>query len=303
MKGRLSLVSIAVFVVFAASGSATVFPETIALPDGFRPEGISIGNGTTFYVGSIPTGAIYAGDLRTGEGSVFIAGATGRAAIGVEFDRGLLYVAGGPTGKAFVYDADSGELVREIQLASGAGATFVNDVVVTRDAAYFTESRQAVLYRVPLAQDGTPGTTAEVVPVTGDFVLVPDVTNLNGIVATPDGSTLVVVQSPTGLIFRVDPLTGVATEIELGGTTLPNGDGLLLVGRTLYVVQNRLNQIAVVTLDPELGSGVVGRTITDPDFDVPTTIDRLGDQLYAVNARFGVLSPDTATYSVVQADR
>jgi hypothetical protein len=94
-----------------------------------------------------------------------------------------------------------------------------------------------------------------------------------------------------------------AVRADLGGTTLPNGDGLLLDGQPLYVVQNRLNQIAVATLDEELGSGVVTRTITDPGFDVPTTIDRLGDQLYAVNARFGVLNPDTATYSVVRADR
>jgi len=232
-----------------------------------------------------------------------VPGAPGRAAIGVELHDGLLYVAGGPTGKAFVYDAGTTQLVREVQLASGPGPTFVNDVVVTGDAAYFTESRSAALYRLPIAPDGTPGTSAEVVPVTGDFEQVPDVTNLNGIDATADGSALVVVQSPTGLLFRVDPATGVATQIDLGGTTLVNGDGLLLHGRTLYVVQNRSNLIAVVRLDAGLVSGAVVRTITNPSFDVPTTIGRFGSDLYAVNARFGVASPDTATYSVVEVDR
>lgn len=297
---------IGVFVVLVASATAkTVFPETIALPTGFRPEGISIGQGTTFYVGSIPTGAVYRGDLRTGEGSVLVPGVPGgtRAAIGVEFDRGLLYVAGGPTGKAFLYDAESGVDVAEIQLAVGAGATFVNDVVVTKDAAFFTDSRRPVLYRVPLSNDGLPSSTVELLPLGGDFVFDPGVNNLNGIEATADGSTLVVVQSSRGLLLTVDPDTGVAMEIDLGGATLPAGDGLLLQGRTLYVVQNRLNQIAVVALEAGLDSGAITRTITDPDFDVPTTIDRFGNHLYAVNARFGTPSPDAASYSVVKADR
>jgi len=305
---RVGLVTMCAFVMLVTTAAAkAVFPETIPLPDGFRPEGISIGKGTTFYVGSIPTGAVYSGDLRTGDGAILVPGATGRAAIGVEYERGLLYVAGGPTGKAFVYDAETGALVREVQLAdppaSTASPSFVNDVVVTRDAAYFTDSRRAVIYRLPRAKGGSPASTAELLPVTGDFELVPGVNNLNGIEATPNGKDLIVVQSSTGLLFRVDPDTGVATEIDLVGMTLPNGDGLLLQGSTLYVVQNRLNQIAVVRLDGDLEEGTVRETITDEDFDVPTTIDRFGSKLYAVNARFGVANPDTASYDVVRVDR
>ena len=153
-------------VVFATAAAAqATFPEEISLPNGFRPEGIAIGNGATFYVGSIPTGAVYRGDLRTGDGAILVPAAPGRASIGMKFDRGLLYVAGGPTGKGFVYDAQSGVLLREVQLAMGAGGTFVNDVVVTRDAAYFTDSQRPALYRLPLANDGTPGFAATVLPV------------------------------------------------------------------------------------------------------------------------------------------
>ena len=298
--GRLTLVTVGAFLVLAATAAAnSLFPETIALPTGFRPEGISIGNGTTFYVGSIPTGAVYRGDLRTGQGSVLVppplAGEPARAAIGTEFDRGLLYVAGGGTGRAFVYDAESGALVRDVQLASGPGDTFVNDVVVTRDAAYFTDTRRTVIYRLPLAPNGTPATAAD--------VLTTGVAGLNGIEATPEGSALVAIQSTPGVLFRIDPLTGAATPIDLGGTLLPNGDGLLLHGKTLYVVQNRLNRIAVVTVAPDLGSGAVVDTITDPDFDVPTTIGRFGSHLYAVNARFGIPMPDAASYSVVKVER
>jgi len=113
---RVVLFLTAGLLVLAASATArTGFPETIALPNGIQPEGISIGTGTTFYVGSIPTGAVYRGDLRTGEvGPPLVPGATGRAAIGVEYDRRLLFDAGGQTGKAFVYDARSGALVREV---------------------------------------------------------------------------------------------------------------------------------------------------------------------------------------------
>ena len=49
-------------------------------------------------VGSIPTGAVYAGDLRTGSGDVLVQGATGRAATGLKYDQGRLFVSGAGTG-------------------------------------------------------------------------------------------------------------------------------------------------------------------------------------------------------------
>ena len=293
--------TVAVVAVPAAFGKAA-FPETIPLPNGWQPEGIAIGRGTTFYVGSIPTGAVYRGDLRSGKGAPLVQGAAGRAAVGVAFDRGRLFVAGGATGKGFVYDARTGTLVRELQLATGGGATFVNDVVATKRAAWFTDSNRAVLYRLPLSKDGRPAAAAQAVPLTGDFVLGAGF-NLNGIDATPSGRTLFAVQSATGKLFTIDPKTGATKLIDLGGTTLPNGDGILLHGRTLYVVQNQLNKIAVVKLNHSLTRGVVTRTITDSDFDVPTTIAKFGKWLYAVNARFGTASGPDATYQVVQVRR
>ena len=301
MRRTLLLAATVAVVAVPAAFAKAAFPETIALPNGWQPEGIAIGRGTTFYVGSIPTGAVYRGDLRTGEGAPLVVGVAGRAAIGVEFDRGRLFVAGGGTGKGFVYDAASGALVRELQLATGGGATFVNDVVVTKRAAWFTDSNRAVLYRLPLTKNGLPAATAQTVTLTGAFQLAAGF-NLNGIDATPNGKTLVVVQSGTGMLFRVTT-AGVTAEIDLGGTTVTNGDGLLLHGRTLYVVRNRDNQIAVVALTKDLASGTVTRTITDPDFDVPTTIDRHGKRLYAVNARFGTPPGPSTTYSVVQVRR
>lgn len=284
----LGIATLALTVVVAsASAAGAAFPKQISLPNGFQPEGISVA-GEQFYVGSIPTGSIYRGSLRTGQGAVLVPGATGRAAIGVEADRDRLFVAGGPTGKAFVYDARSATTIAELTLATGTGATFVNDVAVTKRAAWFTDSFRAVLYRVPLGPNGRPAgqQAVQVLPLTGDFELQAGF-NANGIDATANGGRLVIVQSNTGTLFAVDPRTGVARAIGLGGAAVPNGDGILLEGLTLYVVQNQLNRVAKILLRPGLRAGRIVKTITDPQLDVPTTIDAHGSRLYAVNARFG----------------
>jgi len=280
--------------------AAKSFPEVLPLPDGFQPEGIAIGPGTTFYVGSIPTGAIYRGNLRTGDGALLVQPTEGRAAIGLSVVRGgkRLFVAGGPTGQGYVYDTRTGDELAVYQLTEPG--TFVNDVVVTRDAAYFTDSAKPAIYRVALGPGGAPTSEVETIELGGDFEFVPGAFNLNGIDATPNGKTLVVVNSTLGALYTVDPKTGVATRIDLGGATLPNGDGILLDGRTLYVVQNRLNQIAVVRLSEDLSQGEVVGLITDRDFRVPTTIAEFGNRLYAVNARFGTEPTPTTDYEVVQ---
>jgi sugar lactone lactonase YvrE len=297
----LLLTTLACLAVPAALAKGS-FPETIPLPNGFAPEGIAVGKGDTFYVGSIPTGAVYAGSLRTGTGNVLVPGATGHAATGLEYNHGLLWVSGAATGKAFVYSAQTGALLNELQLATSAGPTFINDVVVTGRAAYFTDSNRPVIYKVSKSSTGSPGAVTAI-PLTGDYQHIAGEFNLNGIDATPSGKSLLAVQSFTGKLFTIDPKTGATKLIDLGGATLPNGDGILLHGRTLYVVQNQLDKIAVVTLNPSLTRGVVTREITDDDFDVPTTIDKFGKWLYAVNARFGRASGPDATYQVVQVRR
>lgn len=283
------------------------FVDSFELLPGFQPEGISIGRGTTFYVGSRVDGRIYRGDVRTGQGEVFIpapqppTGGGPAAAIGTEVDQlNRLFVAGGGGGTGRIYDARTGEQLWSATFTTGP--TFVNDVVVTKDAAYFTDSRKAVLYVVPLTRRGGFGEPYEL-PLTGDFVLTPNVNNANGIEASPDGQKLLVVQSNTGLLFRVDARTGVAERVDLAGYTLVNGDGLLRRGSTLYVVQNRLNRIAVIELDRSYQSGTVVEQIENPGFDVPTTVAAFGGRyLYAVNARFSTPPTPTTPYTVVRVD-
>jgi sugar lactone lactonase YvrE len=302
----LSVLAGALVLAATPASGARDWPDVIPLPTGFQPEGIDIAGGHTFYVGSIPTGAVYKGDLRTGKGDVLVPAQQGRAAIGIDVDgRKRIFVAGGPTGMAWVYDARTGATLASYQLAAGP-PTFVNDVVVTKDAAWFTESQAAVLYRVPLGPGGELGSQADVqrVPLTGEFTMGAGF-NVNGIDATPDGETLVIVQSNLGRLYTVDADTGVASLIELSGGSgnVVQGDGILLDGRIVYVVQNRMNQIAVVKLARGLESGRITGLLTDSDFDVPTTIAEFGKYLYAVNARFGVMNPATQPFSVVRVER
>jgi sugar lactone lactonase YvrE len=274
------------------------FPPLIVLPNGFAPEGISTGRGSSFYVGSLADGAIYRGDLRTGAGAVLVSGEAGRVAVGNEVDsRNRLFVAGGPTGFGRVYDARTGKLLKEYAFTA-PGTGFVNDVVVTRDAAYFTDSNNPVLYVVPFGRGGKLGEMTTL-PLTGALEYAEGF-NVNGIEASPDGRTLLVVQSNKGLLFSVSARTGEARQVDLGGYVLTNGDGLLRRGSTLYVVQNRLNQIAAFTLDRGYRSGTLTGTITDPDFQVPTTVAAFGSSLYAVNARFGTPPTPDTTYAVVR---
>ena len=298
---RIVLILLTAALVAPVALAKSSFPDTIPLPNSFQPEGIATGPGDSFYVGSIPTGAIYTGSLRTGNGRILAPGASGRAATGLKYDRGRLWVSGAGTGKAFVYSARSGRLTRELQLATPPG-TFINDVVVRRRAAYFTDSNRPVLYRVAVSRNGAPGAVTTLT-LTGDYKHVAAKFNLNGIDATPDGRTLVAVQSETGKLFLIGPTSGATREIDLGGATLPSGDGILLAGRTLYVVQNQLNKIAVVRLSANLRRGTVTREITDSDFDVPTTIAPFGKWLYAVNARFGTATEPNPRHDVVRVAR
>jgi sugar lactone lactonase YvrE len=309
---RLGLVVVALAILFilvnlgtASAAAPVVFPKVIELPAGFRPEGVATGRGSSFFVGSLADGAVYAGNLRTGEGAILVPGQEGRVAVGMKVDprTNYLFVAGGPTGIARVYDAATGGEIAASTLTTES--SFVNDLAITRDAAYYTDSFRPVLYRLPLGRGGSVDGTAaaQEIPVSGDFEFVPGAFNLNGIAATANGKWLLAVSSTLGALYRIDPATGEGTAIDLGGQSLPAGDGILLQGRTLYVVQNMLNQIAVVRLSPDLLSGEVVSTITDPAFRVPTTIAAFGNSLYAVNARFDTPPTPDTEYEVVRVPR
>ena len=272
--------------------STQAFPNLIPLPADFGPEGIAVGRGSTFYAGSLAAttrGQILVGDLRTGEIATLVP-PDGVPATGLKHDSrsNLLFVARAASGMGTVFDAASGSVVRSYQFQTAP--TFINDVVVTREAAYFTDTQAPFLYRVELGPAGEPAVNFTPIPLPGTF-------RTNGIAATPNGKQLFVVNGATAELYVLDTATHTPVLVDLGGSTLPNADGLWLDGKTLYVVQNMRNQIAVLELSPDFSIGAIVSVITEPFVSnpatkVPTTIAAFGNALYAVTAGFAAPSPD-----------
>lgn len=292
--------------------TAETFPKIIPLPNDFAPEGITVGDGPTAYVGSLWDGSIYEADLRTGAGRILVPGSLGELlAVGLDFDKRskYLFVAGGLTGDGRVYDTKTGQLIDRLFF----GGLFTNDVVVTRKAAYFTDSLIPRIYKVPLTSKGESSRAFETLvlhgdwqdadPVPGELVI-----NANGIVASANNRMLIVVNYSTGRLYSVDPDSGFATEIDLGGVEVPFGDGLILRGKTLYVVQNFFNKVAVFRVSPDYSTATLTRELADADFRIPATADLFGSWLYAVNARFDVCPPGACfpsglDFDIVRVDK
>jgi sugar lactone lactonase YvrE len=291
---RLVLVVPALALTVAASAP---FPDSVPLPNDFAPEGIAVGNGSTFYAGSLADGDIYRGDLRSGAGSVWVDAPTGRQAVGLKVDERnhRLFVAGGITGHAYAYDTRDGSTVADVAFAP-AGTALVNDVVVTKRGAYFTDTFNPVLYKVPIAHDGTLG-QPETITLSGPASVMAEFPNLNGIDASPNGDTLVVVNSALGALFTVDPRTGASREIEVTGGSVTPGtpDGILLDGKTIWVVENFANRLVGIRLSPDLSRGQVTSALTNEDvggrFRIPTTVAEHGNRLAIVNGRFDLGLP------------
>ena len=287
--GVLTAAAVACLTLVTAPASATGHtspPTALALPNGFQPEGIAIA-GTTAYFGSRATGDIHAVDLRTGRGRTLTKG-PGTPSLGMKVDgRGRLWIAGGTGGDGRVVDTRTGGALASFTFATDD--TFVNDVTLTRGGAWFTDSRKAVLYRVDRGRVST-------LPLSG-LTITPGATNLNGITDSPDGRSLLAVQSTNGVLHRIDPHTGTTTPVDLGNRTLTNGDGLLREGRALYVAQNRLNLVTEYRLSADGSRGEYVGEATSPAFDVPTTIAAFGNRLYLPNARFTTPPTPDTTYT------
>jgi hypothetical protein len=283
-------------------------PEVVVLPGATSAEGIAHGEGSTFYAGDLFAGDVFRGDLEKGTAELFIDAPQGRWAVGMDADTGrdLLYVAGGGTGQAYVYDLRTGATVATYQFAppsppdADPPTTLVNDVTVTEAGAWFTESRRGVLYFVPIDHHGRPGAEFRTLTLRGPAAETPGPYNLNGIAEVRHGGTLVVAHTADGALYTVDPATGDSARIA--GVSVPTVDGIVLHGRRLWAVQNS-NQVTEVRLDGDLTAGSVVDVITSDLFQVPTTAIRHDGRLAVVNAKFDTGLPPTAEqYEVVLVD-
>lgn len=290
-RAGLAATALALWLLLAAA-AAQIGPDLYELPgERVFPEGIAYqASAGAFFVGSTSDGTIFRGDIASGEVTVFVEGTMPPfTTIGMtvdEMDR--LWVAGGGSGAVRVYDTADGTLLATLQTPE-AEATFLNDVAISGDYAYITDSNRPLLFRAPLDLSGIEpwlsfeGTEFEYV----------DGFNANGIVASADGAYLVVVQTNTGFLYRIDiatkEVTTIRVEQDMAILGFPNGDGLVLDGDILYVVRNADNEIAVIEMEDGLAVGELMRRVTDSGFMMPTTAKAIEGALLVVNSQFNNL--------------
>ena len=283
------MIAMAALATFALGAAASPRPSQYILPgDTVFPEGIAFDQRTgNFYVSSTTDGTIFRGNISEEVASVFLTGGSdGRTtATGMKVDgEGRLFIAGAGTGKIFVYDTATGDLLG--QFANGVTPTFLNDIAITKNGdAYVTDSLDPTLYKVSIDEQGQVHFEAWL-DFTGTPFIYQTGFNANGIVASPDGKYLVIVQSNTGKLFRVDIATQEVTQVYLGGATVMAGDGLVLQGHTLYVVRNSAGLIVKVQMSGDFSSGTIVSSTGDPSLHFPTTAAIARGRMLVVNSQF-----------------
>jgi hypothetical protein len=284
----------------AAPARAAASRDTIvAARGGFIPEGIEYDQAhRRFLTGSLAEGTIFEIG-RDGSVTAFITDPALVSSVGIEADepRDRLLVSnsdssifggsGSGQAKLGVYSLTTGERIAMVDLGalrSGrAGAVFfANDVAVADDgAAYVTDTRQNVLYRV-----GTDyvGSVFYEFPATENL-------SLNGIVYHPDGY-LIVADSGNGVLYKT-PIgnPGATTRVSLPAP-VPGSDGIVWrADGALAVVQNSATDGRVTLLTSNDGWASAAVAGTSAHAGQATTAAAVGDDIYAVFPHFNDQDP------------
>ncbi|HEX2570322.1 MAG TPA: superoxide dismutase [Polyangia bacterium] len=309
---------LAAFLALALAGASACdnpLPSSYNLPGNTAfPEGIAADTDRgTFYASSLAQGTIFRGRLGERDASVFLQpGQDGRAvSLGLNLDRARnrLFVSGGATGLTFVYDTNNGQLLGKFSTGvtpssdPNAPTTFVNDVTVLSNGdAYFTDSIVPTVFRLPASAIGQGSNTQPLEAwldlnntafqyQSGSDLI--SSLNANGIVASPDGQYLVVVQTNTGKLFRITVATKQVTEIT--GVNVPGGDGLVVSGTTLYAVHQATPPIVRINMAADFASGTDSPLPSQPTgLLAPTTAALAGNRLLIVNSQIDKLFAGTA---------
>lgn len=301
------------------------FPNVVDALTGAAPEGFAIGRAFTAYNGGL-NGSIYKMNLRTGEGEILVPAETvldvtspegffetcARLGMRVDPRSNYLFTADCSRGSASVFDAETGDLMGEYELTAPF-TSVINDLAITREAVYFTDFGLPFLYRLPLSHNGRlPEDPYAATPLAliGDFAddAESDGFSLaNGIVATPDGKTLIVGNSANGQIYRVDPDTGDTDRIELDAALEGFIDGIVLYGNILFILTPSdpvpLDNVQVVALDEDQRTGTLLGKITDPDnLSGIASGAMFGESLYVNNARYDTFPDADTEYWITRLD-
>ncbi len=270
--------------------SSVELPAAITFPEGIAYDAAA----DVAYTASAVTGAVARVNLKTGAseilapaGTLLPAGtpAPFPAALGMKLDtNGRLWICGGSTGRMWVLDTKTGTVLKSTQVPNPS-ASLINDVILVGNAGYFTDTRTPTFWRIEAhgdhITDVEPWLSFANTPLQYDSNA-----NLNGIAATPDGTSIIVVQMGKGLLFRIDVATKAVTAIDTAGADLSGADGLVLDGHTLYVVRQPAGEIATVTLTNDYAKGTVVHRFKDPALVYPATAAKVGDQLLVVVTQF-----------------
>jgi hypothetical protein len=253
-----------------------------------NPEGVASANhGRVFFVGATADGTIYRGTTDNPTVGEFILGGSGKSAIGLEVAGGKLFVAGGMTGKVFVYELRTKELIATFDTGSGG---FLNDLVVTRKGDVFvTDSFRPMLWHITAAQVRAGSGAPAGIPVEPEIHYTTGQFNLNGIVARKGGKQLIVVQSNEGKLFRINLESSAANGRvirQIAADPLVGGDGLLLDHGRLIVVQGSPAALKFLKLNGDARRAELRATRTDLTLRGPSTVDRAKNLYLVVNADF-----------------
>ena len=270
-----------------AAASRHTLPAEVSFPEGVAYDPAS----RTLYTAGAQDGRIARIDARTGRATSVAApevaaqiGTAFPGALGMKLDpRGRLWIAGGRTGKVFVVAPRTGRLIQTVTTPGTGG--LINDIAFAGGRAYFTDTLRPTLWAVDAGAE---------VPVAPEaFLTFPagplqygEGANLNGILATADGKTLLTGQMAKGLLFKIDVASRQVSAVPIGGEKVEGVDGLVLNGRTLYVIRQPAAEIVTVQLAPDLSWGGVVKRTKAPGLLWPATGVLVGNELVVVNTQF-----------------
>jgi sugar lactone lactonase YvrE len=271
-------------------------PESVAYPEGIAHDAAT----GSLYTASAENGTVVRVNAATGAAEVLVPAGTlvpeGNTTfpgpLGMSVDASnRLWIAGGFTGKAWVVNTADGSVIKEVTVPT-APKSLINDVAIVGSAGYFTDTFVPTLWRVS-ETNGTFGDVEPWLDLTGTPIAYGDGPNLNGIAATPDGQTLIVVHMGKGQLFKIDVATKAVTPIETGGADLTTADGLVLDGDRLFVIRQGAQEVVTLQLNADRTAATEQARVSD-GLTWPATAALVGDELIVVNTQFNARDTNTA---------